>query len=74
MSKYGIVIVYSDEDAGYVAIAPELPGCTAFGGTEEEALAEIKTAINFWLEKAKRESRPIPQPRGKELLNVMPRV
>lgn len=71
MSKYGIVIVYSDEDAGYVAVAPELSGCTAFGGTEEEALAEIKTAMDFWLEKARQESRPIPQPRGKELLKVV---
>jgi predicted RNase H-like HicB family nuclease len=68
------VIVYSDEDAGYIAVAPELPGCTAFGGTEEEALAEIKTAMNFWLEKARRESRPIPQPRGKELFKAVANV
>jgi predicted RNase H-like HicB family nuclease len=74
MSKYAIVIVYSVEDVGYVAIAPELPGCTAFGATPEEALTEIKTAINFWLDKARREARPIPPPRGKALLQAIASV
>jgi len=71
MSKYGIVMAYSEEDAGFVAIAPELSGCTAFGATEEEALAEIKTAIQFWLDKAQREARPVPQPRGKTLFGMI---
>jgi predicted RNase H-like HicB family nuclease len=74
MTRYGIVIVYSEEDAGFVAVAPELPGCTAFGGTEEEALGEIKTAISSWLEKARRESLPIPPPRGKEWLKTVANV
>ncbi|MDK2989975.1 MAG: hypothetical protein PWR16_1504, partial [Methanoculleus sp.] len=38
--KYAIEIVYSDEDEGFIAVAPELPGCSAFGSTEEEALQE----------------------------------
>ncbi|MDE3088598.1 MAG: type II toxin-antitoxin system HicB family antitoxin [Chloroflexota bacterium] len=71
MSKYAIEIFYSEEDEGYVAVAPELPGCSAFGETEEEALKEIKIAMELWMETAKRESRPIPQPLGKELLKVV---
>ena len=67
MSKYTIEIFYSEEDEGFIAIAPELPGCSAFGGTEEEALAEIKVAMQLWLETAKKESIPIPQPLGKQL-------
>ncbi len=69
MSKYAIEIFYSDEDEGYIAVVPELPGCSAFGETEEAALREIKIAIELWLEVAETEGREIPHPRGK--VNVM---
>lgn len=68
MYKYAIEIFYSEEDAGYIAVVPELPGCSAFGKTEEKALEEIKVAMGLWLETAKKEGRAIPQPHGKELL------
>ena len=68
MYKYAIEIFYSEEDEGYIALVPELPGCSAFGKSEEEALEEVKTAIELWLETAKREGREIPKPCGKELL------
>lgn len=71
MYRYAIEIFYSEEDEGYIAVVPELPGCSAFGETEEEALEEIKTAMELWLETAKREGREIPQPRGKELLKAI---
>jgi predicted RNase H-like HicB family nuclease len=45
--KYKIEIFYSEEDEGFIAVAPELPGCSAFGETPEEALKEIKTAIEL---------------------------
>jgi predicted RNase H-like HicB family nuclease len=73
--KYSIEIFYSEEDRGYIALAPELPGCSAFGETEEEALREIKVAIDLWLETAQKEDRGIPQPIEKELLkSFMDRV
>jgi len=68
MYKYAMEIFYSEEDEGYIAVVPELPGCSAFGETEERALEEVKIAIELWLETAKKEERNIPQPRGKELL------
>jgi len=37
MYKYAIEIFYSEEDEGYIAVVPELPGCSAFGETEEGA-------------------------------------
>ncbi|ATZ60677.1 MAG: type II toxin-antitoxin system HicB family antitoxin [Methanosarcinales archaeon Met12] len=66
--KYTIEIFYSEEDGGHIAIAPELPGCSAFGETEEEALKEIRVAIDLWLETAKKENREIPKSMGKEFL------
>jgi predicted RNase H-like HicB family nuclease len=68
MTKYAIEIFYSEEDEGFIAIAPELPGCSAFGNSEEEALKEIKIAIQLWLETAHKEGRTIPKPGGKEIL------
>ncbi|AEA47386.1 type II toxin-antitoxin system HicB family antitoxin [Archaeoglobus veneficus] len=71
MHKYTIEIFYSEEDEGYIAVVPELPGCSAFGETEEEALKEIKIAIELWIEAAKKEGREIPKPMGKELLKAV---
>jgi predicted RNase H-like HicB family nuclease len=69
MPRYAIEIFYSDEDEGYIATVLELPGCSAFGETEEAALREVKIAIELWLEVAETEGREIPHPRGK--VNVM---
>ncbi len=71
MYKYAIEIFYSEEDEGYIAVVPELPECSAFGETEEEALKEIKIAIDLWLETAKEEGGEIPKPTGKELLRTV---
>jgi hypothetical protein len=35
----------SDEDGGYIAVAPDLPGCSAFGKT----LTEIQGAMIAWI-------------------------
>lgn len=58
--KYAIEIFYSDEDGGFIAVVPELPGCSAFGVTEEEALEEVKVAIELWMTVARQEGREIP--------------
>ena len=52
--KYTIEIFYSEEDEGYIAVVPELPGCSAFGETPEEALKEVKIAIELWIKTAKK--------------------
>ncbi len=52
-------------------MAPELPGCSAFGKTEEDALREVKVAMELWLETARKEGREIPKPSGKELLKEL---
>ena len=65
---YSIWIVPSDEDGGFIAVVPELPGCSAFGETEEEALSEVKVAIGLWLDTARQEGREIPEPSGREHL------
>lgn len=60
MAIYKVCIFYSAEDEGYVAVVPDLPGCSAFGDTREEALKEIRTALSLWLETAREIGREIP--------------
>jgi len=67
INKYAIEIFFNEEDEGYIAVLPEFPGCSAFGKTEEEALEEIKIAMDLWLEVAEREGRDLPKPIGKEI-------
>lgn len=62
MKDYHINIFYSEEDEGYIADIPDLPGCSAFGHTPEEALREVQIAKQAWLEAAQLEGKPIPPP------------
>ena len=62
MHKYEIDIFWSAEDGRYIAVVPDLPGCSAHGGTYQEALAEAEIALAFWLEVAQEGGRPIPEP------------
>lgn len=45
-----VVTVDRDEDGAYVVECPAIPGCISQGGTEEEALGNIRDAIRQCLE------------------------
>lgn len=62
MKDYHMNIFFSDEDGGYIADIPDLPHCSAFGETPEKALAEVLQAKAAWIEAAKAEGKPVPQP------------
>ena len=65
MSKYEVIIYWSDEDDAFVAEVPELAGCMADGATYQEALANAEVIIQEWLETARQLGRPIPEPKGR---------
>jgi len=44
------VLIEKDETGYYVAEVPALPGCLSQGKTREEAIANIREAIEGWLE------------------------
>ena len=44
------VILEPSEEGGYTAIVPSLPGCLSEGDTREEALKNIREAIELYLE------------------------
>lgn len=65
MSRYEIIIYWSEEDQAFIAEVPKLPGCAADGKTYKQALANAEIIIQEWVETAKELDRPIPQPKGR---------
>jgi len=58
-----IEVFWSDEDGGYIAIAPDLPGCSAFGDTPTEAIQEMEDAMASWLQAWVSLGRTLPAPK-----------
>ena len=63
MSKYEVIIYWSKDDQAFIAEVPELPGCAADGVTYQEALANVETVIQEWIETAKDIGYSIPEPK-----------
>jgi predicted RNase H-like HicB family nuclease len=50
------VILEEEEEGGYSVHCPELPGCHSQGETVEEALANVREAIECYLESLKKDN------------------
>ena len=59
MTKYEIILYWSDEDEAFIAEVPELAGCAADGTTRQEALSNAEVVIAEWLETAREGGLPI---------------
>jgi predicted RNase H-like HicB family nuclease len=46
------IVLEPSEEGGYTAVVPSLPGCISEGNSREEALMNIKEAIELYLEPA----------------------
>lgn len=62
MKNYAIIVYWSDEDSVWIAKAPDLEPCAAHGDTPEAAVAELRVAMEAWLEVARENGLPIPEP------------
>ena len=65
MSKYELIIYWSEADNSFVVEVPELPGCAADGATYDEAVRNAQIVIEEWLDTARELGRDIPQPKGR---------
>lgn len=63
--KYEVIIYWSEEDKAFIAEVPELPGCMADGLTQADALTNVESIANEWIDTAKELGRTIPEPRGR---------
>jgi antitoxin HicB len=64
------VILEQDEDGIFVARVPELPGCVSDGKTKEEALKNIREAIEGYMETLRYEGWPLPKVVSEETVTV----
>jgi len=54
------VLLYTDEDGYWIAECPSLPGCNSQGKTKQEAITNIKEAIELYIEVLPEKNQPIP--------------
>jgi antitoxin HicB len=62
MTRYLVEIAWSDEDEGFIATVPDLPGCSAWGRTLAEAAKEIEDAQAAWIDACAASGESVPQP------------
>ncbi len=65
------VILEPDEDGGYVVMCPSIPGCYSQGESVQEALDNIKEAIELCLEDIMADGEEIPDPSNSLVGTVM---
>ena len=64
------VMIEQDEDGMFVAEVPSLPGCISQGTTRDEALTNIREAIQAYIESLKKHNDPVPLPITQEVVEV----
>lgn len=54
------VVIEQEPDGRYSVHAPALPGCASWGNTVDEALRNIREAIELHLESLREDGQPVP--------------
>lgn len=68
--KYTVVLE-READGGYVATAPVLPGCFSQGDDRQEALANIREAIELYVEDCRLAGDPVPEEDSVEYVELL---
>jgi len=55
------VLLIPDPDGGYTVEVPSLPGCISEGDTLDEALANIREAIELYIESLEADGEEVPE-------------
>ena len=61
------IVLELQEEGGYTVYVPTLPGCVSQGETTEEAIANIKEAIEVYVESIEERGVPLPQVEEREV-------
>ncbi len=68
------VILHKEEDGGYVATVPVLPGCVSQGDTRDEAPKNIEEAIEVYLEDVRAAGEPVPVEDRCKFFELLPNI
>jgi predicted RNase H-like HicB family nuclease len=64
------VLLEREEDGGYVVSVPALPGCVSQGDTRSQALANIREAMELYIEDCREAGDPVPTEADKEFVEI----
>jgi len=64
------VVLEQETDGGYVVSVPALPGCVSQGDSRAEALANIREAIELYVQDCREAGDPVPTEAGKEFVEI----
>ena len=64
------VIVEKGRESGYIAYAPALKGCVSQGATREQAMKNIKEAMEVYVEALLEDGLPVPTEIGKDVVEL----
>jgi len=64
------VILEKEEDGGYVATVPALPGCVSQGDTRDEVMRNIREAADLYIEDCIASGDPVPTEAGREYVEL----
>lgn len=62
------VIIYPGEDGYWVAECPSLPGCVSQGRSKEDAISNIREAIEGYVATLQEDHLPVPPERFETIL------
>jgi predicted RNase H-like HicB family nuclease len=62
------VIIFPGEDGYFVAECPSLPGCISQGKTRQEAITNIREAIQLYIEVLEEKGHPVPPEKYEAIL------
>ena len=62
------VLIYPGEDGMWVAECPSLPGCISQGDTREQAIHNIREAIQGYVALLEEDNIPVPEEKFEALL------
>ncbi|MFO1120413.1 MAG: type II toxin-antitoxin system HicB family antitoxin [Rhodospirillales bacterium] len=65
------MLIEQDEDGAFVVQVPALPGCISQGSSRDEALTNIREAIEGYLESLRAHDEPIPPAISEEIVEVV---
>ena len=63
-------LAIEEQDRGYLAYFPALPGCNTLGASYEEAVKNAREALTVYLESLEKLGRPLPKERTNEFISL----
>ncbi len=65
VEQYLYCVGWSDDDQAFIARVAEFPSLAAHGDTQDKAISEIKSVVEFIISDLKKYKEPVPEPFGR---------